>query len=73
MAKRPPVISTVDLLRCIRVRLDQASTIAKAVEVVAKQGNADKAIHMMPDVKHLSYEVTTILNAVSLLHQAADS
>ena len=73
MAKEPPVISIPDFLRCIRERLDKATAIAKAAEVCASEGNAEKAIRIVLDVEQLVYEVNTFLNAASLLNRCGES
>ena len=40
---------------------------------MAQQGNAEKAIEIVLDVEQLTYEVTTFLNAASLLYRSAES
>jgi hypothetical protein len=53
----------------MRERLDQAASIAKAAEACAGAQNLPKAIEIALDVEQLLYEVTTILNAASLMHR----
>jgi hypothetical protein len=53
----------------IRERLDQAASIAKAAEACAEAGNVHKAIEIVLDVEQLIYEVTTMLNAASLMNR----
>lgn len=53
----------------MRQRLDQAAGIAKAAEACAEAGNIEKAIEIVLDVEHLVYEVTTLLNAASLMNR----
>ena len=53
----------------MRQRLDQAASIAKAAETRAAAQNIPKAIEIALDVEQLLYEVTTILNAASLMHR----
>ncbi len=51
----------------MRQRLDQAAGIAKAAEACAESGNVEKGIDIALDIEQLIYEVTTILNAASLM------
>jgi hypothetical protein len=53
----------------IRERLDQAAGIAKAAEACASAKNIPKAIEIALDIEQLVYEVTTLLNAASLMHR----
>jgi hypothetical protein len=53
----------------MRQRLDQAAGIAKAAEACAKAGNIEKAIEIALDVEQLIYEVSTLLNAASLMNR----
>jgi hypothetical protein len=53
----------------MRDRLDQAASIAKAAEACAEAGNVDKAVEIVLDVEQLVYEVTTLLNATSLMNR----
>lgn len=53
----------------MRERLDQAASIAKAAEACAQAKNISKAVEIVLDVEPLIYEVTTILNAASLMHR----
>lgn len=59
-------------LKEARGRLDQAVGIAKAAEACADAGNVEKAIEITHDVEQLIYEVTTLLNAASLINRIAD-
>jgi hypothetical protein len=52
-----------------RERLDRAAGIAKAAEACAEAGNIEKAIEIALDVEQLVYEVTTFLNAASLMNR----
>jgi hypothetical protein len=56
-------------LREMRVRLDQVAGIAKAAEACADAGNIPKAIEIALDVEQPIYEVTTFLNAASLMNR----
>lgn len=53
----------------MRELLDQAAGIAKAAQVCAEAGNIEKAIAIVLDVEQLIYEVTTFLNAASLMNR----
>ena len=53
----------------MRLRLDQATSIAKAAEACALSGNVEKAIEIVLDVEQITYEVNTFLNAASLIHR----
>ncbi len=53
----------------MRERLDQAAGIAKAAEACAEAGNIAKAIEIALDVEQLLYEVTTFLNAASMINR----
>ncbi|MGE0037726.1 MAG: hypothetical protein AB7S93_19070 [Xanthobacteraceae bacterium] len=57
----------------MRVRLDEATGIAKAAEVCADTGNLSKGIEIALDVEQLLYEVNTLLNAASLIHRLGNS
>jgi len=73
MIQQSPAISLKDLVRCIRERLDGAVAVAKAAEACAKAGDAGRAITIMLDVEQPLYEITTLLNAASLLNRCAES
>jgi hypothetical protein len=53
----------------MRQRLEQAASIAKAAEACAEAGNVDKAVEISLDVEQLIYEVTTFLNAASMINR----
>ncbi len=53
----------------MREGLDQAASIAKAAEACAKAENVPKAIEIALDIEQLLYEVTTLLNAASLMQR----
>ena len=53
----------------MRTRLDQAATIAKAAEACAEAGNVSKAIEIALDIEQILYEVTTLLNAASMMRR----
>jgi hypothetical protein len=72
-ALQSPAISLKDLVRCIRERLDSATAVAKAAGACAEAGDPGTAITIMLDVEQPLYEVTTLLNAASLLNRCTDS
>ena len=53
----------------MRQRLEQAASIAKAAEACAEAGNVEKGIAIALDVEQLIYEVTTFLNAASMINR----
>jgi hypothetical protein len=56
-------------LTMMRQRLDQAAGIAQAAQACADAGNIKKAVEIALDIEQLVYEVTTCLNAASLMNQ----
>jgi hypothetical protein len=52
----------------MRERLERAAGIAKVAETCADGGNLEKAIEIALDIEPLIYEVSTLLNAASLMH-----
>ena len=50
-------------------RLDEAAGIAKAAQACPDAGNIEKAIEIANDVEQLLYEVTTFLNAASMIRR----
>jgi hypothetical protein len=72
MTQQPPAISAKDCIRFIREPLDGAAAVAKAAEACAEAGDVGKALAIMLDVEQPLYEVTTVLNAASLLHRCAE-
>ena len=69
MIEPPLALSVKDFLRCIRERLDGAAAVAKTAEACAEAGDPARAVAIMLDVEQPLYEVTTLLNAASLLHR----
>jgi hypothetical protein len=51
----------------MRLRLDEAASIAKAAQACADAGNVEKGVEIALDVEQLMYEVNTFLNAASLI------
>jgi hypothetical protein len=62
-----------DLLKEIRSRLDKVGGIAKAAEACADAGNAEKAVEIALGIDQPLYEITTLLNAASLLNRISDA
>jgi hypothetical protein len=61
---------TVEIyLKEMRERLQKAASIAKAAETCADAGNVEKGIEIALDIEQLIYEVTTCLNAASLINR----
>jgi hypothetical protein len=60
-------------LREIRQRLDNAAGIARAAEACSEAGNVDKAVDIANDIEQPIYEVTTLLNAASLINRLRDT
>jgi len=60
-------------LKEMRERLEQATSIAKAAEACAENGNTDKAIEIALDLEQLIYEVNTLLNAASMMKRMGKS
>ena len=56
-------------VREMRDRLDRAAGIAKAAEACAEAGNIENAIEIALDVEQLIYEVSTLLNAASMINR----
>ena len=59
--------STAELLRRIVARLRAAADAASAAEACANAGGTDQALALLRDIEPLLYEVTTLLNAASIL------
>ena len=53
----------------LRLRLEKATSIAKAAEACALSGNAEKGVEIVLDIEQITYEVNTFLNAASLIHR----
>jgi hypothetical protein len=60
-------ITIKTLLKEVRGRLDEAAGIAKAAETCGEAGNIGKAIEIALDLEQILYEVTTFLNAASMM------
>jgi hypothetical protein len=56
-------------LKEMRERLDHAANIAHAAQACADAGNIEKGIEIALDVEQLIYEVSTFLNAASLINR----
>jgi hypothetical protein len=53
----------------MRQRLDEAASIARAAQACADAGNIEKGVEIALDVEQLVHEVTTFLNAASLINR----
>lgn len=53
----------------LRQRVDEAAGIAKAAEACSNAGNIEKGIEIALDIEQLTYEVSVLLNAASLIHR----
>jgi len=53
----------------MRSRLEKASSIAKAAETCALSGNVEGGVEIILDIEQITYEVSTLLNAASLIHR----
>jgi hypothetical protein len=56
-------------LKQMRDRLQRATSIARAAEACADAGNVEKGIEVALDIEQLIYEVTTCLNAASMINR----
>jgi hypothetical protein len=59
--------SATDLVRRIVERLRLAAEAASAAEARAEAGNTDQALALLRDIEPVLYELTTLLNAASIL------
>jgi hypothetical protein len=59
--------ATIDLVRRIVERLRAAADAASAAKACAESGNTDRALALLRDIEPPLYEVTTLLNAASIL------
>ncbi len=59
--------AATDLVRRIVERLQAAAGAASAAEVFVKAGHTDQALALLRDIEAPLYEVTTLLNAASIL------
>ena len=53
-------------LKEMRLKLDEAASVAKAAEVCAEGGNVSKAVEIVLDVEQLNYETSNLLNAAKI-------
>jgi hypothetical protein len=63
----PQAINPKELVRRIVEQLLAAADVASAAEAFAEAGNTDQALEMLRDLEPPLYEVTTLLNAASML------
>lgn len=57
----------------MRDRLERAVSIARAAQACADAGNVEKGIEVALDIEQLVYEVSTFLNAASLINRLGRS
>jgi hypothetical protein len=62
-----------DFLKEVRHRLDDVVGIAKAAEACADANNIEKAVEIALGIDQPLYEITTLLNAASLINRITDS
>ena len=62
-----------DFLKEVRSRLDEVAGIAKAAEACADADNCEKAVEIALGIDQPLYEITTLLNAASLINRISDS
>jgi hypothetical protein len=63
----PQAPSPEDLVRRIVERLRAAADMASVAEACAAAGNTEQALAMLREIEPPLYEVTTLLNAASVL------
>jgi hypothetical protein len=63
----PQATNTKELVRRISEHLHTAADMASAAKAFAEAGNTDQALAMLRDIEPPLYEVTTLLNAASIL------
>jgi replicative DNA helicase len=57
----------------MRDRLERAVNIARAAQACADAGHVEKGIEVALDIEQLVYEVSTFLNAASLINRLGRS
>jgi hypothetical protein len=67
MADPQAPAAATDLVRRIVARLQAAAGAASAAEACVKAGNTDQALALLRGIEPPLYEVTTLLNAASIL------
>ena len=60
-----------DVIKKIRARLEHAAAVAKLAEACIDGGSASQALTVMLDAEQSIHEVTTFLNAASLINRRA--
>jgi hypothetical protein len=60
-------VSAREVVHRVSELLDAAATVARAAEACARSGDSARALAILPDIEPTPYEVTTLLNAVSIL------
>jgi hypothetical protein len=67
MADPQAPAAAADLVRRIVAQLQAAAGAASAAEACAKAGKTEQALALLRDIEPMLYEVTTLLNAASML------
>jgi hypothetical protein len=67
MADPQAPAAAADLVRRIVEQLQAAAGAARAAEACVKAGHTGQALALLRDIEPLLYEVTTLLNAASIL------
>jgi len=62
-------LDQLKVMSAIERCLDKAAGIARAANACAGTGFYDKAVEITLDIEQPIYEVTTLLNATSLIHR----
>jgi predicted negative regulator of RcsB-dependent stress response len=63
----PQAPNARELVRRISERLHAAAAVAKAAEACVEAGDTDQALAMLREIERQLYEMTTLLNAASIL------
>ncbi len=67
MSDPPAPAAAADLVRRIVEHLQAAAGTARAAKARAEAGHTDQALALLRDIEAPLYEVTTLLNAASML------
>jgi hypothetical protein len=59
--------SAAELVRRVLEQVQAAADAARTAQACAKAGDTDQALALLCDIEPLLYEVTTLLNAASML------
>ncbi len=53
----------------IRERADRSAAVARAAQACSEAGDAEQAVSILLDIEQPIYEMTTLLNAASLMNR----